>query len=227
MCKMFHDALLLSRLPEGRLERHRKICGRPSQDGGAPANASRATTLSPPKGLEQPITQPFTRLNKNSWLHDRPDIDVYRLLVDSYRLRVADEYIHEGKISKGSFSSGAEDGLNGFRVFLDLAESRPGLLPASWNPTKRDACEKLGMDASQWHDLRHQVDKGGIIEHYGDQRFPMQLRMFAEFVLERGIGGANGRQMLQLMASMEGSGEDDGMRASMVDLTTMGSLDLK
>jgi splicing suppressor protein 51 len=168
----------------------------------------------------QPINKPFTRLSNNTWLHERPDTDVYRLLIDAYRLRVEDEYKFDGNIEEDSIYTGAQDGLNGFRRFLGLVESHRELLPSWWSPTKRELCENLGMDASQWHDLRCAVEKSDIIEHYGDQQFPMQLRMFAETVIGRGIGGADGTQMKELMVSVEG-GSMDGMHSTLIDATTM------
>ncbi len=58
---------------------HKKVCGKQAQEreaaGGGP---SAATMLSPPNGLEKPITKPFTRLDNNTYLHDRPEEDVYR-----------------------------------------------------------------------------------------------------------------------------------------------------
>ncbi|PKS11524.1 hypothetical protein jhhlp_003289 [Lomentospora prolificans] len=195
---------------------HRKTCGREPRAAAGPAS----TRLSPPKGLKQPIVNPFTRLGNKTWLHDRPEVDVYALLIDAYRMRVEDEYNIEGNITKGSLYDGAADGLGGFRNFLDLVESRPGILPSWWNPDKRVLCEKQGMDASQWHSLHSAVEKSDIMNYYGDQRFPMQLRMFAEDVIGRGIGGADGSQMRGFLASMEVAGPGEGLHASMLDLTT-------
>lgn len=163
--------------------------------------------LSPPKGLDQPISQPFTRLDNGTWLHDRPEKDVYRLLIDAYRLRVEDNYNLEGDVDAGSLYDGAPNGLSGLKRFLQLVGSRRGLLPPWWNAEKQRECENLGMDSSQFQDLRCAVEKSDIIEHYGDQRFPMQLRMFAEAVYRRGPGGQDGTGMRKAMVAMEqGSG---------------------
>ncbi|KAJ0309215.1 hypothetical protein COL5a_011730 [Colletotrichum fioriniae] len=86
--------------------------GGPTGAGGNPASAG--TALSPPKGLDQPITRPFMRLDNGTWLHDRPEKDVYRLHVE-------DEY---------NIYGGADDGLEGFRRFLNKSAKRKGLLPA-------------------------------------------------------------------------------------------------
>ncbi|KAG5914350.1 hypothetical protein E4U42_000532 [Claviceps africana] len=190
---------------------HRKICGK--QTGGtAPAgaassssssaSASASANLSPPRGLQRGVAQPFTRLDKGTWLHDRPDEDVYTLLVDAYRLRVEDMYALDGEVMAGSLYDGAPDGLVGFLKFLNLVQARPGLYPPWWNADKMTECVEFAMTDS-WLSLACAVEKSDIIEHYGDPRFPMQLRMFAESVYGSAPGGTSGGPMRQLMMSME------------------------
>lgn len=177
------------------------------------------TMLSPPKGLDQPITLPFTRLDNGAWLHNRPEKDVYRLLIDAYRLRAEDNYNLEGKAD--DLYGGASDGLKGFKRFLQLAGSRAGLLPSWWNAEKQRECEDFGMDSSQFQNLRSAVGKSDIIEHYGDPRFPMQLRMFAEAIYGSGPGGQDGRAMRKMMASMEqGTAGPGAQVASTIDALT-------
>ncbi|GAW13665.1 hypothetical protein ANO14919_030540 [Xylariales sp. No.14919] len=60
---------------------HKKICSKQAYERsgtGAGGGSSAGTALSPPKGLEKPITKPFTRLDDNTYLHERPEEDVYR-----------------------------------------------------------------------------------------------------------------------------------------------------
>ncbi|KAL2168561.1 hypothetical protein VTG60DRAFT_7166 [Thermothelomyces hinnuleus] len=202
---------------------HKKVCGKGGGNtaSGSSSNASdipRADTmLSPPKGLDQPIAKPFTRLDNGTWLHDRPEKDVYRLLIDAYRLRVEDNYVWGGELV--DLYGGAPSGLNGLKRFLRLAGSRPGLLPPWWNAEKQRECEAFGMDSSNFQDLRCAVEKSDIIEHYGDPRFPMQLRMFAEAVYGPGPGGHDGTDMRKMMAAMEqGTAGSDSHLASTIDL---------
>ncbi|KAI0424330.1 putative MYND domain protein [Xylaria sp. FL1042] len=205
---------------------HRKICAKQSHErSGTGGDSSAGTALSPPKGLERPITKPFTRLDNNTYLHDRPEEDVYRtirdirrVLIDAYRMRIADEYVFEGNAAVDSIYGGAKSGISGFRKFLRLAASRPGLLPPWWDASKQTACEELGMDSSQWHDLGCAVEKSDVIEHYGDSRFPMQLRMLAEMVIGRGFAGNDGTGMRKMMTAME-NGRVPG-RADIVDART-------
>lgn len=54
-----------------------------------------------------------------------------------------------------------------------------------------------------WSSLASMVEKSDIIEHYGDARMPMQLRMLGEQIYGRGPGGHNGAEMLEIMKSTE------------------------
>jgi splicing suppressor protein 51 len=164
---------------------------------------------------------PFTRLENGTWLHDRPEIDVYRLLVDAYRLRVEDTYVMEGVLMEGSIYAGNTDGLHGFRDFLTRAATVSGLLPPWWNNEKKTACEQLGMDASQWSDLRCAVEKHNIIERYGDPQFPMQLRMLAEAVYRRGPDGSDLTAVRAMMVARESGELGADVRTTVIDLTTM------
>ncbi|KAF4979363.1 hypothetical protein FZEAL_4404 [Fusarium zealandicum] len=211
---------------------HKKICGQQAGAGAAagasssrtPSSAGRPSGgLSPPRGLNQPIAKPFTRLDKGKYLHDRPEADVYRVLIDAYRLRVEDSFKFDGNVDADSLYGGAPDGLAGFKRFLQEAASRPGLLPPWWTADKKAECEKLGMDPDQWWNLRTTVEKQDVIENYGDSQFPMQLRMLADAITLKSIGGAEGSGMRKMMAAMEG-GEDGplaGMQASMMNLSGM------
>ncbi|KAL6856773.1 hypothetical protein J3F83DRAFT_751768 [Trichoderma novae-zelandiae] len=161
-------------------KKHRKVCG---------------------KAQEAPKGKPFTRLRNKVWLHDRPESETYELLIDAYRLRVWDDKNAGGRVTQNS---------EGFRRFLDTVQTRSGVLPPWWNEEKREACEALGRDSSHWCNLSAPVTKSSIIQRYGDDKFPMQLRMFAEQVLGSGPGGQSGKAMLSMMVSMEGGGLDDG-----------------
>ncbi|KAK3331696.1 putative MYND domain protein [Cercophora scortea] len=223
---------------------HKKICGKPGQEDttGGPSFANfstgtrsgtssarpAASVLSPPKGLDSPIAKPFTRLDNGTWLHDRPEKDVYRLLIDAYRMRVEDMYKFDGDVEEDSIYSGNSDGKLGFSRFLTKVEKcGGGLLPTWWTPEKKAACVKYGSDGSDsWADLGAAVEKADISEHYGDARFPMQLRMFAERVYGRGPGGSDGTAMRKMMAGLENDGMPTGMVGSTMDMTTGGSLPL-
>jgi splicing suppressor protein 51 len=153
------------------------------------------------------VGKPFHKLHDKTWLHDRPVEDVYKLLIDVYRLRLEDDYNLEGKADRGGIYGGATDGgRNGFRRFLMLVASRHGLLPTWWTPEKGDECIELGMTGGGvWSDLGKKAKKGDIISHYGDSAMPMQFRLFGEQVYGTGPGGHSGVSVLQMqMASEKG-----------------------
>ncbi|EFY84134.1 hypothetical protein J3458_003723 [Metarhizium acridum] len=189
---------------------HKKTCGR-------------RANLSPPKGLERGVACPFTRLDNGTWLHDRPEKDVYRLLIDAYRLHVADMYNLEGEVDDDSLYSGASDGLRGFQRFLGRVASRPGLLPPWWDASKKRDCEAFGMTPEQGNArayLACAVEKSDITEKYGDPQFPMQLRMLAEAVYGRAPGGSDGTAMRKLMVAME-QGQSGDVHTTHMDVSGM------
>lgn len=190
---------------------HKKVCGKQ----GSSASASTSTRGSPPKGLDQPIPDPFTRLDRGTYLHDRPEKDVYKLLIDTYRLRVEDMYRLEGEVEQDSLYSGASDGLAGFRKFLRKVSTRKGLLPSWWTLEKQKECEEFGMTSSE-PSLKTGVEKADIIEHYGDSQFPMQLRMLGEAIWGKAPGGTDGTAMRQMLMMME-SGGMERMQTSLLD----------
>lgn len=117
-------------------------------------------------------------------IHALPEKEAYAHLIDCFRMRVEDEYAFAGE-NIGIY--GGEDPRPPFREFLDLAESRPGLLPRWWNAEKRRDCERMAVDASQWSDINCAVEKPDIQEHYKDSTAPMMLRVLGEKIYGRGF----------------------------------------
>jgi splicing suppressor protein 51 len=185
-------------------KQHKKIC-----DSQAATQQDRDDIPSPPKGCEAPITQPFARLRKGTYLHDRPEKDVYKLLIDAYRLRVEDEFAATGEADEDSIYSGlVEDGLEGLERFLDDAEYVRGLLPSWWGPQKRQACGAYGLGGDAFSDLAKPVTKSDIVRHYGDPQFHLQLRRLAETICGDGPVGQNGFDMRQMLELKERSGQE-------------------
>lgn len=195
---------------------HKTSCGQQSYTGAtnsANSNSGGGTTGSNStavKGLDGCVDKPFTRLDKGTWLHDRSEKDVYRLLIDSFRMRIEDNYSLDADNTQGTVYAGEPHSLPGFRRYLNKVASRPGLLPPWWTAEKRAECERLGMDHGQhnWCDLGCAIEKHDVIEHYGDSKFPMQLRMFAEAAYGNGPGGSDGSAMRRMMMAMESGSSD-------------------
>lgn len=114
-----------------------------------------------------------------------------------------DDYNLEGEADEDSIYGGAVTGERGFQRFLSLAQSRRGLLPSWWSEEKSSECMQLGMTNSGWSSLASAVNKGGVIEHYGNPNMPMQLRMLGEQVYGRGPGGQPGAGMMRMQMMME------------------------
>lgn len=201
---------------------HRKICGSSgsaSASGSTSGSTSSSSGSSSAKGLEWPVSDPFTRLTKDTYLHRRPRGDVYRLLIDAYRLRACDEHTFDIRTPPGSLYGGAPHAQGEFERFLDTAEQTRGLLPPWWTSETRAECIALGMGTTpgEWANLRKKVDKAAIIARYGNPQFPMQLRVFAERVIGTGIAGANGMTMATMLAATE-SGD---MVSSTLDMSSL------
>lgn len=131
----------------------------------------------------------------------------------------ADGFTFEGRREPNSVYTGAASSLPGFQAFMNVLSSRPGLLPPWWNTEKQKECEEFGESGANWSSLKKQVTKADVIEHYGEPKMPMQLRMFAEEVYQRPPpggpppgppGSSSGRGMRALMMAMEGGGGGDG-----------------
>ena len=105
-------------------------------------------------------------------------------IVDSYRLRIEDEYALNGNPA-GLYAQ--EDPVGDFKEYLDVAEQKGGILPSWWNTEKRADCVRLG-EAEGWHCLQYAVQKSDIIEKYGDRLMPMKLRMIAQMVTGVQVG---------------------------------------
>ncbi|KAK0657767.1 hypothetical protein B0T16DRAFT_402518 [Cercophora newfieldiana] len=218
----------------GHLKVHKDVCGTGAdgaparEDTGPRITTERHTgqTLNPPKGLDGPITKPFTKLNDDTWLHDRPEKDVYRLLIDAYRMKMADQNKFEGIVDADNVYGGAADSAAGFERFLGLVEAprKRNLLPPWWNEEHKQKCIELGRAApGDWYSLAKTVEKQGVIDHYGDPRFPMQLRMFAEVIYERGPGGPGGNDstgVRMMMAATEAGTLPRNSTARTVDMNT-------
>lgn len=155
---------------------------------------------------KSPITnveKPYHALKAGTWLHTRPKEDVFKLLIDTYRMRLEDDYLLTGDVPNDSLYGGAPNGLRGFRKFFRLVQKKAGLLPHWWNYSMQQLCEVYGMTASNWSNLACAVEKHDIVEHYADPLMPMQLRMFGEQVYGRGPGGQSGAAMLAVRMAVE------------------------
>ena len=152
---------------------HKKNCGPASSNG----TSSNRGGLQSSKGL----AESFLVLSTKTWLHNRPENEVYTLLVDSYRMRIEDELNFRGEVQDDAIYDG-KDSVPAFRRSLQKAE-KAGVLPPWWTKEKRYACIAKGDAKDHWSTLHGAVEKSDIQEHYKNSSMPMQLVMLAEEVV--------------------------------------------
>ncbi|KAI0531587.1 hypothetical protein GGR58DRAFT_524260 [Xylaria digitata] len=141
----------------------------------------------PDAPLSKKILKPFYRLRRGDYLQGRPDTDVYKLLIDAYRLRVEDDKMYAGIRHDDSIYGNAQDGLEGFRSFIDRAKAIPRMLPPWWSEKKQAECEALGRQKG-WSSLSYKIDGADVRSHYDDKFIDIELRLLAEDIYGTGIG---------------------------------------
>lgn len=114
-------------------------------------------------------------------LYDRTnsEAEVYKHLIDVYRLRVQDDIDFIGHMH-GAHTEDPAGPLPDFQEFMTLAEER-GLLPNWWNAEKRQACEAVAMGGED-NDIRSIIGKQEVQEVYGAPFMPMVFRTIADRV---------------------------------------------
>lgn len=97
---------------------------------------------------------PFTALGNGSWLRDRPEKDTFKLLVDTYRMRKADQFKFDETVVGVNVHTGSSRFAikNDFFDFISTVkanderraqEQKPELLPHWWNADKTVQCVEL------------------------------------------------------------------------------------
>jgi splicing suppressor protein 51 len=138
---------------------HKKECA--TNGAGNPSSTPNVEHSSnyrapPIKNLEKQIPKPFTGLDKGTYLHGRSEEDVFKLLIDAFRMRQADAFKYDGKVDPNSVYTGATSSIQGFKQFMHLAASR-NLLPPWWSAEKLKQCEDFGENGDNWSSLRTKV----------------------------------------------------------------------
>ena len=112
------------------------------------------------------------------YLAKLPRQEALRQLIDSYRLRIEDEYTMRG--NAGGLYAG-DDPLPDFRRYLTSAEKLEQsrrVLPSRWTKQTRMCCERMAVKDA-WADINCAVEKSDIVAHYRDPLVPMKLRSIA------------------------------------------------
>lgn len=124
------------------------------------------------------FSNPFAAFSEKRFFDNLPEDEAFAQIIDSYRLRVEDEYAYGGN-TRGIYNE--EHPRADFNAYLNRAEAA-GVLPKWWNAEKRRACVAYGFKKANWSDLNCVVEKSDVIGHYKNPMMPMQLRMVAEMV---------------------------------------------
>lgn len=99
-------------------KKHKKICaqradgsGGPSSSGPASGSGGRRADSSSSsnrvENLDVTIDKPFHRVNEKKWLLDRSERDTFKLLIDTYGMRMEDTYTMEGDADADGMYGGA------------------------------------------------------------------------------------------------------------------------
>jgi len=110
--------------------------------------------------------------------------EVYKHLIDVYRLRVQDDIDFAG-YKHGIYTEDPAGPLPDFRAFMTQAEQK-ALLPDWWGKESRQACEQVavGSTNSSIHSI---VGKRDIQKIYGNSNMPMVFRTIADRVYGSGV----------------------------------------
>ncbi|KAF2967609.1 hypothetical protein GQX73_g6007 [Xylaria multiplex] len=147
----------------------------------------KGTPQLPDAALSKKVASPFYRLQRGDYLQGLPATDIYKLLIDAYRLRVEDNKAYAGTRGEDSIYGNAHDGLEGFRNFINRAKEIPRMLPPWWSDKKQAECEGLGR-LKGWSSLSCKIDGADVRSHYNDRFMDIQLRFLAEDIYGTGIG---------------------------------------
>ncbi|MCJ1393321.1 hypothetical protein MMC18_006193 [Xylographa bjoerkii] len=158
---------------------HKKICNQASAVPQAQPIFAMNSMIQMMTLTGGPDSNSFAKIGDGTYLDGLPEKDAFAQIIDSYRLRMEDEYKFRG--DAGGLYAG-ENPLPDFRRYLNRAEKKGVVLPKWWSGEKRKASEKTAVDRAKWSDLHSAVEKVDIIEHYRDSMMPMKLRMLAEKV---------------------------------------------
>lgn len=129
---------------------------------------------------------------KNAYLSKlKTPEEVFKILIDSYRLRVELDHVHRGE-DHGVYSAGKSlDGLvwsqgdatEDFQKYLDLAEES-GVLPEWWRFENRMECLSEAVDKKNENGIFSHIDQEQLMTKYeGDTAIRSALCILAELIV--------------------------------------------
>eukprot|EP00656_Telonema_subtile_P002166 TRINITY_DN10941_c0_g1_i1.p1 TRINITY_DN10941_c0_g1~~TRINITY_DN10941_c0_g1_i1.p1 ORF type:complete len:214 (-),score=13.80 TRINITY_DN10941_c0_g1_i1:37-678(-) len=118
---------------------------------------------------------------------------VYGQIIDSYRLRVEDEYTQTGDVDMDCLYGGEPMPIRHFKRYVRKA-LRKGVLAAWWGPDPTKGLCEMGM-TDDWHCIAYACEKSDVVEYYSKRGLPMEhvaLRSLANRIagpIHGGFGG--------------------------------------
>ena len=134
------------------------------------------------RNLDVHVEQPFQAIANGTWLHGRSEKDTFKLLIDSFRLRMEDQYRGARMLARGTiYDMRSDDSSAGFSMWLPEVESRVGVLPDWWSKEKANECVRYGMEADDNDTCLSTIPSQiSLLNYWEDESVLAQLRMFAE-----------------------------------------------
>ena len=118
-------------------------------------------------------------IDMDNWFTGQSEEMVYHRFIDSYRLRVEDDYTQRAEY-RGIYDE--QDPLPDFKEYLKNAVEKH-VMPPWWNKQHEKKIIEMAQK-DDWHNINFAVEKHDIVEKYGNPFEPMLLRMIAERVEE-------------------------------------------
>lgn len=88
---------------------------------------------------------------------------MYQRFIDSYRLRLDDDYVWGGGNLHGLYAR--EEPLPDFKKYLNKAKQAK-VLPSWWQPANDKELIEMAL-SDDWANINYAVEKSDITEHYG------------------------------------------------------------
>ncbi|CAM6085172.1 unnamed protein product [Calypogeia fissa] len=134
-------------------KQHKRVCASKQASNKEAPTASPSPDFTAVDNILLGVPPEFRNIpGADSGLLALSEKECFTRLIDSFCMRVEDEYVYGGNII-GLYNG--NNPLPDFKKFLHLAESRPNLLPPWWNKQKREECERLAVLEDYWSSINY------------------------------------------------------------------------
>ncbi|EGG02183.1 uncharacterized protein MELLADRAFT_91496 [Melampsora larici-populina 98AG31] len=125
-------------------------------------------------------------------LEGHPQGEIYKRIIDLYRLRCDDECVWDG-VRVGLYATDKGPGLPiaHFQSYLTKAQRCPNYLPSWWNEKAKEECIRIACDPQGKTYIGTRMAKADIQKAYNDSSMPMLMRMIGEKIFGSRIGAGS------------------------------------